>query len=139
MPSGFKIAGKQPRAPNDGEIFFEIGEVSWESLTGQLSIKLRDAFGVVEVLFVGPVSFRSQDEGDMLEHWDVIREENVAGAIIYTIDKSEYIESLAGNSISSMTSELRHWLIVGNHQCVEAVTDATHEPFISELERFQDQ
>ena len=134
-PSGFKVR-KQPPPPSGSWSLYEIHGVHWEPRL--LRILIGDDTGEVEVAFQYPASFRSQDEGDMLDVWTAREAEGVEVATIYTIEKSAYLKSLREHAVSGLTLELRHWLVAGLNQCVEVVCDADMVPSISEKRKWAD-
>ena len=133
--SGFKVFAEQPRPPRSSGGLLEIECVNWRLKKGLLSIQLADAKGEVEVMFESPVSFRAQDEGDMLEYWGIRGAEGVDVATIYSIQKSDYLSDFKKCGVSSFTCELKHWLIAGNNLCVEDIADEDDHPIIRMIER----
>ena len=133
--SGFKIFAEQPRPPRSSGGLLEIERVNWDLKTDLLSIVLADAKGEVTIMFESPVSFRAQDEGDMLEYWGTRDAEGVDVASIYNIEKSAYLSEFKESGVSSFTCELQHWLIAGNNLCVEVIADKDDQPIIRVVER----
>ena len=91
---------------------------------------MQDHTRSVTIFFDLPTSFRSQDEGDMLDYWAVRKAEEIEVATLYTIEQSPYLEWLSANSVAGLTGPQKHWLIAGLNQCVEVICDADDLPTI---------
>ena len=126
--SGFSIAENQPPKPKANRNLYSVEGIHWDD--DDLKITLRDSDNEVNILFEAPISFRSQDECDMLEYWNSRGSENMDVATIYTIEKSPYLDFIREGISGMMFPELRLWLIAGIHQCVEVVCRVEDFPSI---------
>tara|TARA_R100001132_G_C3251769_1_gene78708 strand:+ start:99 stop:503 length:405 start_codon:yes stop_codon:yes gene_type:complete len=125
---GFRVAEIQPPKPDGSWGLYEIEEVSWNGRN--LTICMNDKDREISICFDMPVSFRSQDEGDMLGYWSARSDEKVAVAAVYTIEKSPYLDWIKKNGVTALRADLRHWLIAGLNQCVEVICEADEVPSI---------
>lgn len=104
---------------------WDIVEVGFGASTGwTLSAKLADRHGGTRwVLFDDPVSFRVQDEREMLDYWGARDAQNAGIGALYTILDSSYLKEL-GTGLTALTDNgaLTHFLLAGENTCLEVIT-----------------
>jgi len=75
------------------------------------------------VVFDDIVSFRVQDECEMIGYWEIRSAEGLPAAFGYAIGQSCYLLEMRQGVTAIMNKErrLRHFLIGGRNNCVEAI------------------
>ncbi|MBA3999281.1 MAG: hypothetical protein C0461_01675 [Brevundimonas sp.] len=70
-----------------------------------------------------PVSYRVQDEGELINYWNRRKEENALVAFAYEIEASPYLTEMRDGVTSLSGTALRHFLFAGENTCVEIIAE----------------
>lgn len=126
---GFTLLETQPPHPGDGRSLWEIVAVEFGHETDwSLRIEMEDGERKIAVAFPTVVSFRAQDESEMLFYWPTRDNEGVAIGTLYAIKHSLYKDEFREGGIASTAAEVTHYLVAGYNLCVEAL--ATEPPSV---------
>ncbi len=74
------------------------------------------------VAFRNPITFRVQDEGQMVAYWVAREQEGWAPATFMTVGESPYLDEFKKEPVGSLGG-LRHFLIVAMNTCVEVLSE----------------
>jgi len=91
-----------------------------------LDIRLEQRSGDVILRFPSPLSFRVQEERDLMDYWCARSGEGVPVGVLYAIARSSYLDEFAG-TISGQTHVVTHYLVAGDDLCVEVLSDRSPE------------
>jgi hypothetical protein len=121
MVQGFKLLDSELGIPLGQVTPFQICEIHFGfEPHRELRISLGGDSLLKYILFDDPVSYRAQDERDMLEYWSARSQEKVSTGGIYQISESLYLSELS-KGVSSFERSLSHYLILGEDICVEVI------------------
>ena len=130
----FTLLEEQPPSPASAKMLWEIVAVEYGRGTGwELAITMESDGQFILLTFANVVSFRAQDEGNMLEYWPIIKREGVAVGTIYEIGRSTYKDEFQANSVAGIAMPLTHYLVAGNNLCVEPLTGPDDAPTMSAI------
>lgn len=114
-------------SPSGEERLWSVCNVSYGERTNwNLLVGLSSRERFAKLRFGDVVSFRVQDEGEMLEYWAVRDHENVSVGPLYLIGDSDYKRDIEDGGLTGMTEKvpLFHYLLAGDAICVEVITTA---------------
>ena len=100
----------------------DIVDVAYGRSSGwKLRIEVNEGGHTFSIIFPQPVSFRVQDEREMVDYWLARDLEKVPAGLLYSIAQSRYLDEFA-QSPSVTHQPLIHLLITGYDTCVEVLT-----------------
>ena len=128
--TGLQVATVQPPHHLGKYDIYGISRIDWHD--GFLLVVMNNKYHLAHLVFDGPLSFRSQDEHDMLDYWQAQRKENTPAATLFKVGRSPYLDQFKGMGISGDHEfGLSLWLLVGIDQCLEVITLANEVPSLT--------
>ena len=127
MPQGFQLLDNAFRLARRGpRLRWDVIDVRFGRGTGgALVAELSNGFDApVRRLFPAPVSFRVQDERELLPYWRRRDEEGVAPGALYQLGDSAYLSEISLGVSGFLEQALTHFLIAGAHTCLEVIATA---------------
>ena len=123
MPSGFISLDAELGWPASfGEHWDIVGVRYGHRTQWQLRVDIEALNGIEKtVTFTDPVSFRVQDEGEIVDYWVDREEEGAPVANVYTIESSRYVDEIQNGVTAGAIGPLTHYLIGGQNVCVEVI------------------
>lgn len=70
-----------------------------------------------------PVSYRVQDEGELISYWNRRKDEGISVAFAYEIETSPYLTEMRDGVTSLSGTALRHFLLAGENTCLEIIAE----------------
>lgn len=123
-PLGFASIDQQigwRGGPKDqGDLFqFAYGLKTGWKLIAEYDGEIGSAWVVVD----DPISYRVHDERELIAYWARRDEEGIPPAFGYEISKSIYLDELSRGVSGLVTGPLRHFLLGGQNQCLEIISN----------------
>ena len=125
MPRGFSSIDAEVGWPptESSRDLWDVIQVSFGHQTQWvLRLELAKGEATAEVAFRNPITFRVQDEGQMVAYWLARKKEDWVPATFMTVAESPYLDEFKKEPIGSLGG-LRHFLIVAMNTCVEILSE----------------
>ena len=128
---GFKLLDDELGMPIPNTPLWSITDIRFGHLQDwPLEVALMRDAAQLNLIFRDVVSFRAQDESEILSHWAARGNEQVAVGSIYQIEQSAYLDEFSTSTSAITDLDIHHYLIAGYDLCVEVL--ATRPPELSQ-------
>lgn len=133
MTRGFRLLdGEMMQRVGGGSPLWAITDVRFAHLVNwPLHLRLERNGTAIDLVFDEVVSFRAEDESEILGHWRQRSEENVPVGTIYEIAVSTYLSEFASGTAGLTNAPIKHYLVAGYDLCVEVL--ATAPPRVAQV------
>lgn len=123
MVNGFRPIDDELRWSLPDGVMGDFVQVDFGSAT-DWSLIAEYACGDISVwLQATPVSYRVQDERELIHYWNRLSDENVPVAFAYEIESSAYLDEMKNGVTSLIGTVLRHFVCGGQNTCVEIIAE----------------
>lgn len=123
MLKGFRpIEDELGWAPAGGRLG-DFVQVDFGSATGWSLIAEYDCGDSSVWLQATPLSYRVHDESELINYWNLRKDEGVPVAFAYEIEVSPYLTEMRDGVTSLSGTALRHLLFAGENTCVEIIAE----------------
>lgn len=123
MASGFRLIDAELGWTTDAHELWDIVNVEFGHRSDWvLRAELQfDQQRVADLRALEVISFRVQDEGELVDYWTQLSLEGVPVGTFYQIGRSTYLAELS-QGISALAAPLTHFLVCGRDTCLEILS-----------------